>query len=447
MSQRETEHSGLRSAVNAARAARAVARIVRAAATAGLPGAAAAAAKETLPFLGKVILAILAALLLTPMVVCAAIPNLFFGYQNSEAQPVMDMTEQAMMIGSACLNLEDFEKTQIDAVVTSLISEYEEEEISIGEVEIEHAFREEDLIWMIAINSVAHRQDLGTMSAADIRELCVSSVLWEPSLFPAGDDGRAETLSVKFKRMDPEVMMERLGFDEEAKTWSGALYEVLSESGALEKYAPYYEAYRPDYGGDGSYTGEIQYGDSYSNAIDTSGFQDPDSKNNLDLAAYATQAWRNRWGYVWGTYGNVLTPSLLAYKLQQYPEGVGNYETFIRENWLGRRTADCIGLIKGYGWLDPETLSIRYGANGMPDYGANQMYQAAKDSGNDCGGMDTMPEIVGLGLWKNGHAGIYVGNGYAIEAMGTRYGVVRTRVEDRGWQAWYKIPSIRYLDD
>lgn len=83
----------------------------------------------------------------------------------------------------------------------------------------------------------------------------------------------------------------------------------------------------------------------------------------------------------------------------------------------------------------------------MPDYGANQMYQAAKGSGNDCGSMDTMPEIVGLGLWKNGHAGIYVGNGYAIEAMGTRYGVVRTRVEDRGWQAWYKIPSICYLDD
>lgn len=50
---------------------------------------------------------------------------------------------------------------------------------------------------------------------------------------------------------------------------------------------------------------------------------------------------KNNWGYVWGTYGNVLTQSLFDYKLKQYPEGVGDYEDFIRENWLGRRTADA----------------------------------------------------------------------------------------------------------
>ena len=59
--------------------------------------------------------------------------------------------------------------------------------------------------------------------------------------------------------------------------------------------------------------------------------------------------------------------------------------------------------------------------------------------GTEYGGMDTMPDIVGLGLWKKGHWGVYVGNGYAIEAMGTQYGVVRTKVEGRGWQGWCKI--------
>lgn len=58
-------------------------------------------------------------------------------------------------------------------------------------------------------------------------------------------------------------------------------------------------------------------------------------------------------GYVWGTCGNVLTESLFAYKLKQYPDGVRKYENFIRANWLGRRTADCVGLIKGYGWTPP----------------------------------------------------------------------------------------------
>ena len=82
----------------------------------------------------------------------------------------------------------------------------------------------------------------------------------------------------------------------------------------------------------------------------------------------------------------------------------------------------------------------------MPDYTADQMYASAKENGTEYGTMDTMPDIVGLGLWKKGHWGVYVGNGYAIEAMGTQYGVVRTKVEGRGWQGWCKIPYIQYDD-
>ena len=105
---------------------------------------------------------------------------------------------------------------------------------------------------------------------------------------------------------------------------------------------------------------------------------------------------------------------------------------------------DPLGLLKGYGWLNPDTLTIDYNTNGMPDYTADQMYTSAKENGTEYGGMDTMPDIVGLGLWKQGHWGVYVGNGYAIEAMGTQYGVVRTQVEGRGWQGWCKIPYIQY---
>ncbi len=83
---------------------------------------------------------------------------------------------------------------------------------------------------------------------------------------------------------------------------------------------------------------------------------------------YAIHAWESGWGYVWGTYGNVLTDSLFAYKLEQYPDGVGAYADFIRANWLGGRTTDCVGLIKGYGWLNPETFTIDYATNGMPTW-------------------------------------------------------------------------------
>ena len=193
-------------------------------------------------------------------------------------------------------------------------------------------------------------------------------------------------------------------------------------------------------GGDGSYSGDYERGTAYSVELDISGFTDPATKNATDLVAYAIHAWESGWGYVWGTYGNVLTDSLFDYKLEQYPDGVGNYEDFIEANWLGGRTTDCVGLIKGYGWLDPDTLTIGYATNGMPDYGANQMYRSASVSGT----IDTIPEIPGLAVWCDGHIGVYIGNGEVIEAMGTKYGVVKTKLADRNWTHWLEIEYISY---
>lgn len=192
--------------------------------------------------------------------------------------------------------------------------------------------------------------------------------------------------------------------------------------------------------GGGNYSGEFLRGDGSSIELDISAFTDPTTKNAADLVTYVIHSWESGWGYVWGTYGCVLTDSLFAYKLEQYPDGVGNYEDFIRENWLGGRTTDCVGLIKGYGWLNPDTMTIDYGTNGMPDLGANQMYYSASVSGT----IDTMPDIPGLAVWHDGHIGVYIGNGEVIEAMGTKYGVVKTELAGRGWTHWLQIEYINY---
>ena len=71
-----------------------------------------------------------------------------------------------------------------------------------------------------------------------------------------------------------------------------------------------------------------------------------------------------------------------------------------------------MGLIKGYGWLSPETMTIDHGTHGMPDIGANQMYYSATESGT----IDTMPDIPGLAVWHDGHIGVYIGGGQVIEA-------------------------------
>ena len=194
------------------------------------------------------------------------------------------------------------------------------------------------------------------------------------------------------------------------------------------------------YGTADGYTGEIEYGGSRITELDASDFTAPTTKNADDLVAYVTHAWESGWGYVWGTFGQTLTESLLESKIRQYPDGVGSYESVIRSKWLGGRTADCVGLIKGYGWLDTDSMSIRYGTNGMPDIGADAMYRNAAVKGP----IGTIPEVPGLAVWKSGHIGVYIGGGEVIEAMSTNYGVVKTQLTDRNWTAWLEIPYIQY---
>jgi len=203
------------------------------------------------------------------------------------------------------------------------------------------------------------------------------------------------------------------------------------------------EVYARTHSGGDTFSGEYARGDGVSIELDISDFADPTTKNNLDLVTYAENAWENGWGYVWGTYGSVLTDSQFASKLAQYPDGVGSYEDFIRENWLGRRTTDCVGLIKGYGWLDISDMSIGYAINGMPDVGADQMYANATVKGD----MSSMLDTPGLAVWHSGHIGVYIGNGEVIEAMGTKYGVVKTKLSERSWTAWLEVPYINYITE
>ncbi len=176
--------------------------------------------------------------------------------------------------------------------------------------------------------------------------------------------------------------------------------------------------------------------------ISTAGYIDPHSKNNLDLVEWAKEAYAHGWGYVWGTFGTVLSRGFYKAKAEQYPDEVGGYADFIESHWLGRRTADCVGLIKGYGWLNPDTHEVEYGTNGMPDIGADTMYEIATEKGT----IDTIPDIPGLAVWREGHIGIYIGGGEVVEAMGTQYGVVKTELSSGRWTHWLKIPYITYLE-
>jgi hypothetical protein len=160
---------------------------------------------------------------------------------------------------------------------------------------------------------------------------------------------------------------------------------------------------------------------------------------NTGLVEHVKKALKEKWGYVYGTFGQVLTEAILKQKLAQYPDNINKYLDFIRSNWMGKRTADCVNLIKSYLWWKDgnPVYSTKY------DVSADGMFNASKEKGL----IKDLPEIPGVCVWRKGHIGIYIGGGQVIESKGTKYGVVQTPLKGEGsnaWTHWLKCPFIVY---
>lgn len=161
-------------------------------------------------------------------------------------------------------------------------------------------------------------------------------------------------------------------------------------------------------------------------------------KNSDGLAEHCKRVLSEQWGYVWGTYGKVLTKDYLDRKAKQYSEVTAQYD-WIYDNWLNRRVADCVGLIKSYMWWDATTDEVGY--DSATDKSAVGMFNAATVKGD----ISTMPDIPGLCVYIEGqHIGVYIGNGEVIEERGTKYGVVKTKLAERPWTHWLACPYIDY---
>ena len=162
------------------------------------------------------------------------------------------------------------------------------------------------------------------------------------------------------------------------------------------------------------------------------------------LAEFAIKAYQDGWGYVYGTYGQTITQTIIDGKARQYP---GNFNSILSDGrtiyqtaqkWIGHRAADCVGLMKAYVWWQGDDLGPGY--NSYHDRSADGTFAAASIKGP----LSTIPETHGVCLWREGHVGVYIGNGWVIEARGTAYGVVMTRLSDRGWTNWFYYPYVSY---
>lgn len=156
-------------------------------------------------------------------------------------------------------------------------------------------------------------------------------------------------------------------------------------------------------------------------------------KTASGLVAYCKKALGRQ--YLYGTFGNIATKNLYYTKKRQYPE---YYNWPVSEVQLGKPVFDCVGLIKGYLWSS--------------EYGATPKYKKAQDvSANGMlsvcdthGPIKSIPDKAGVLVFKSGHVGVYIGDGYVIEARGHAYGVVKTKLSERGWVNWGLCPFIEY---
>ena len=161
------------------------------------------------------------------------------------------------------------------------------------------------------------------------------------------------------------------------------------------------------------------------------------TKTNTGLVEYAlAQVGKPYW---WGTFGQTASAALMAQKREQYPE---YYKADDFESQFGQRVHDCVGLIKGYLWSDTPQSAPAYKAS--QDVAVSGLYLACKEHGS----MGTMPELPGVCVFmaNMGHVGVYVGDGYVVEATGHARGVVKTKLAGRGWALWGKPRWISYTD-
>ena len=173
----------------------------------------------------------------------------------------------------------------------------------------------------------------------------------------------------------------------------------------------------------------------------------PMEKTNIGLAEFARQ-WIGM-PYWYGTCCYKCTTSLLSSKAAQYPTHYtdARMPKYRADVSAGKSCADCVGLIKGYHWWD-EALGATKKTADFPDVNTTGFFNATKIKGEikkTTEGIGyTIPEVPGLVVYKNGHVGVYDGDGYVIEAKGFAHGIVRTHLKDTPWTHWLADPWISY---
>ena len=150
-----------------------------------------------------------------------------------------------------------------------------------------------------------------------------------------------------------------------------------------------------------------------------------------------------KWGYIWGTAGETWTAAKQA-ELEKTTDKDREQGRLYGSKWIGHKVADCSGL---FSWAFKQLGGYMY-------HGSNTMwnkYCTAKGEMRNGKRTDGKQLLPGTAVFtynkedgKRGHVGLYIGDGWVIEAKGTQAGVVKTKVTASKWVEWGELKGVDY---
>lgn len=179
--------------------------------------------------------------------------------------------------------------------------------------------------------------------------------------------------------------------------------------------------------------------------------------NNIELANKLKEiATKYKTLYVYGCFGAPMT----AANKTRYKQHTDYNKQPARQKMIDAASSDtfgfdCVCLIKGvlWGWTGDKTKTYggaKYNVNGVPDISANQMITKCKNLSTDFSKIE-----IGEAVWCEGHIGIYIGDGLAVECTPKWKNCVQITAcncdkkgyNRRNWVKHGKLPYIEYIKE
>ena len=206
-----------------ARAASAAANITKGAVTGGIYGAAVETAKSFLPELLRLFVVLVCLVILIPMIIFTALPNIVFGYTSSTDQEIIDFTASAQELDSIYQTIEKYEQPLLTRLVDSILLTFRSDAgAQYDDYSVNQELGNMNKFWLMAIGSVQYKQDLYTMDEQAIESLLYNRLTYSTSLLD-------RFLSIQVRDLTPEEYMDKLGFTQEEKDWATLLYSTMVE--------------------------------------------------------------------------------------------------------------------------------------------------------------------------------------------------------------------------